>query len=191
MTILYFIRHAEPNYENHDDHSRELIPKGLQDSQHLVNLFKGIPIDHFVSSPYQRAIQTIEPLAKERKLSIELDDRLRERKITDQWIEDFTGFSNRQWEDFSYHLPGGESLQQVQDRNIEALQHLINHYPDQTIVIGTHGTGLSTIVNHYKPDFGLQDFEKIKHLFPYIVKFTFTNQEFHRLDVIPFTNENS
>ena len=31
MTTVYFIRHAEPDYNNHDDMSRELSNKGLQD----------------------------------------------------------------------------------------------------------------------------------------------------------------
>ncbi|MDQ0262636.1 2,3-bisphosphoglycerate-dependent phosphoglycerate mutase [Streptococcus dysgalactiae] len=28
-TLLYFIRHAEPNYDNHDDVTRELTEKGI------------------------------------------------------------------------------------------------------------------------------------------------------------------
>ena len=31
MTSIYFVRHAEPNYRNHDDLTRELSTKGLQD----------------------------------------------------------------------------------------------------------------------------------------------------------------
>lgn len=39
-TKVYFIRHAEPNYDNHDDISRELSPKGLQDSQQIVTILR-------------------------------------------------------------------------------------------------------------------------------------------------------
>lgn len=28
MTNVYFVRHAQPNYENHDDLTRELTEKG-------------------------------------------------------------------------------------------------------------------------------------------------------------------
>jgi 2,3-bisphosphoglycerate-dependent phosphoglycerate mutase len=31
MTTLYFVRHAEPNYNNHDDLTRELTENGLRD----------------------------------------------------------------------------------------------------------------------------------------------------------------
>lgn len=47
-TIIYFIRHAEPNYENHDDLTRELTENGCRASQQLVERFKGIEIDSFI-----------------------------------------------------------------------------------------------------------------------------------------------
>ena len=100
MTTVYFVRHAEPNYDNHDDVSRELSPKGLQSSKNLVNSFAGIQIDTFYSSPYLRAIDTIKPLADSRGQTIHLIPDFRERKITDHWIEDFTGFTEKQWTDF-------------------------------------------------------------------------------------------
>ena len=30
MTKVFFVRHAEPNYDNHDDRSRELSPRGMK-----------------------------------------------------------------------------------------------------------------------------------------------------------------
>lgn len=38
MTNVYFVRHAQPNYENHDDLICELTEKGLQDRK-LVTEF--------------------------------------------------------------------------------------------------------------------------------------------------------
>ena len=42
MTIVYFIRHAKPDYNNHDDMSRELSNKGLK-YRKLVKLFLYYP----------------------------------------------------------------------------------------------------------------------------------------------------
>ena len=184
MTTVYFIRHAEPNYDNHDDVLRELSPKGLQSSKELVNFFAGTQIDAFYSSPYLRAVDTIKPLADSRGQTIHLIPDFRERKITDHWIEDFTGFTEKQWTDFNYHLPGGESLSMVQERNIRALETLLQGHPDQTILIGTHGTALSTIINYYKPDFQLADFHRIKHIFPWIVQFEFQGSTCSSIDEI-------
>ncbi|MBY5034079.1 histidine phosphatase family protein [Streptococcus gallolyticus] len=174
-TRVYFIRHAEPNYENHNDFLRELTTKGLQDSQKLVNLFDKIAIDAFFSSPYKRSIDTISPLANSRHKEITTVTDFRERKITDIWIEDFAGFTEKQWADFSYKLDGGESLSQVQTRNITALEILLQEYSEKTIIIGTHGTALSTIINYYDPSFGYNEFQKIKHIFPWCVKMEFDN----------------
>ena len=37
MTTIYFVRHAEPNYENHNDMLRELSSKGLMDRELVTN----------------------------------------------------------------------------------------------------------------------------------------------------------
>ena len=67
MTTVYFIRHAEPNYANRDEFSRDLTPKGIAQSERLLDVFRGIDIDVFFSSPYKRAVDTIYPLANSRK----------------------------------------------------------------------------------------------------------------------------
>lgn len=45
-----------------------------------------------------------------------------------------------------------------------------------TVVVGTHGTALSTMINFYDQQFGYANFEKIKGSMPWIVKFTFENE---------------
>ena len=42
MTTVYFVRHAQPNYENHDDLTRELTEKGLQDRMKIVEALREI-----------------------------------------------------------------------------------------------------------------------------------------------------
>ena len=63
----------------------------------------------------------------------------------------------------------------MQTRNITALNRLLDEYRDSTIVVGTHGTALSTIINYYDKRFGYSDFEKIKGLMPWVVRITFDN----------------
>lgn len=45
------------------------------------------------------------------------------------------------------------------------------------IVIGSHGTALSTIINYYDKSFGYNDFEKIRFLMPWIVEFSFEDKK--------------
>lgn len=175
MTTIYFVRHAESNYRNHEDMLRELTKKGLEDSKLVTQFLADKNVDIIFSSPYKRAIDTIRDFSESSGLEIHLENDFRERKVDSCWIEDFTSFCKAQWMDFDYKLSDGETLREVQTRNITALNHLLNKHNNKTIVIGTHGTALSTIINFYHKKFGYADFERIKGLMPWIVKITFQN----------------
>ena len=79
----------------------------------------------------------------------------------------------KRWADFSFAEEGGECLSSVQERNMEALDQILRDCQNETIVIGTHGTALSMIINHYKKDFGLDDFLRIVNKLPYIIEMRF------------------
>lgn len=173
MTIIYFVRHAAPNYNNHDDAVRELTPQGLIDRKRVTEFLWNKDIDTVLSSPYKRAVDTVREFADAKGLEITLVDGFRERKVDSGWIEDFNGFCRRQWEDFAFKLSDGESLREVQKRNIDALNQVLYTYNDKNIVIGSHGTALSTIINYFDSSFGYNEFVKIKNLMPWIVMFKF------------------
>lgn len=177
MTTVYFVRHAEPNYDNHDDLLRELSPKGLQDRKRVTEFLAEKQIDIVLSSPYRRAVDTIQDFADQYGFEVQIVDDFRERKVDDEWIENFTAFSKKQWEDFSYKLTNGECLQEVQDRNVAALQTVLARYRGKNIVIGTHGTALSTIIQYYDRRFGYDEFAKIRSIMPWIVEFSFDDNQ--------------
>ena len=173
MTTVFFVRHAEPNYNNHDDRSRELTDKGLQDRKLVTEFLVDKHIDVVLSSPYKRAVDTVADFAEAVKLEIEIVEDFRERRIDTEWIDDFNSFCKKQWEDFKYKLSDGETLEEVQDRNIKALNKVLEVYNGKNIVIGSHGTALSTIINYYDKTFGYSEFEKIRKVMPWVVKFAF------------------
>ena len=173
MTHIYFIRHAEPNYNNHDDASRELSPKGLTDRTLVTDFLADRSIDLVLSSPFKRAVDTVAPLAESRGLAIGTDADFRERKVGDGWLEDFTTFAKGQWADFDFALEHGESLRQVQTRNLAALGRVLERHPGETVVIGTHGTALSTLVEHFRPGFGYAGFDRIREVMPWVVRMIF------------------
>ena len=173
ITNVYFVRHAEPNYDNHNDFLRELTSKGLADRALVTEFLADKQIHAVLSSPYKRSVDTVKAFADKHNFTIELVEDFRERKIDSIWIEDFNAFATQQWADFTYKLSDGESLQEVQERNINALRHALVKYRGQNIVIGSHGTALSTVINYYDRSFGYSDFQKIKKLMPWIVHFCF------------------
>ncbi len=170
---VYFVRHAEPDFSNHNDMLRPLTPKGLEDRKLVTAFLDDKNIDVVISSPFKRAIDTVKDFADKHRFGIETVDDFRERKIGNSWIENFPDYSKRQWADFDYKLEDGESLKEVQNRNIKALNDVLNDHKGKNVVIGSHGTALSTIINYYDDSFGCEDFEKIKDVMPWIVEFDF------------------
>ncbi|GAB4519697.1 MAG: hypothetical protein Tsb004_30800 [Allomuricauda sp.] len=69
-TVLYFVRHAEKE----DDGTRNpaLSQSGMDRAKRLADLMADKGIDAVYSSPYKRAIQTAEPLAKRLNLETQL-----------------------------------------------------------------------------------------------------------------------
>lgn len=173
MTTVYFVRHAQPNYENHDDMLRELTAKGLEDRKLVTKFLGDKQVDIVLSSPFKRSVDTVRDFADYKGLEIGIVEDFRERRIDSVWIEDFNGFCKKQWDDFSYKLSDGESLLEVQKRNIAALNKVLEEHVGKTIVVGSHGTALSTIINYYDNSFGHEEFEKIRGLMPWVVEFRF------------------
>ena len=185
MTTVYFVRHAQPNYDNHDDMTRELTEKGLQDRMKVVEVLREIPVHAVLSSPYKRAVDTVQPLADQRGLSVVTDADFRERKVGDGWLEDFTSFAKLQWVNFDFALEHGESLRQVQVRNTAALERALERHDGKTIVIGSHGTALSSLVEYYVPGFGYEGFDRIRNIMPWVVRFTFEGRNCIGVEEIP------
>ena len=116
MTNIYFVRHAEPNYNNHDDLTRELSPKGLKDRELVTEFLADKQVDIVLSSPYKRAVDTVAHFAALRDLPITTIADFRERKVDSVWIDDFDAFTHNQWADFNYKLTDGETLAEVQKK---------------------------------------------------------------------------
>lgn len=169
MTRVYFVRHAHPDFSVQDDLTRPLSDMGMVDVRKVTDFLMDKDIHRVFSSPYKRAVDTVKNFAEKVNLEIHTVHDLRERKIDDVWIEDFNSFARQQWEDFEYKLSNGECLREVQERNIDALQEILKENKDKNIVIGTHGTALSTIINFYNKNFKYEEFYRIKGFMPFVV----------------------
>ena len=171
-TKIIFVRHAQSRY-GADDRTRPLTEAGLQSREIVVESLKGFHIDCFLSSPYKRSIDTIQTAADYFGIPIRTDERFRERKVG-TWDQ---GWLKKRWDDFSCAEDGGECLASVQQRNVEALKTVLSENAGRTVVIGTHGTALSTILNYYDHSFGYDDFCRIARWMPYIIELTFDGEK--------------
>jgi 2,3-bisphosphoglycerate-dependent phosphoglycerate mutase len=167
MTTVYFIRHAESDFSIKDDRTRPLTAKGSADCALVTEFLQNKKIDAILSSPYKRAVDTITGFAESVELPIHKVEDFREREHI--WIDDWLPNAEKQWADFSYKIPGDESLAEVQKRNIAALKSVLRQYKNKNIVIGTHGLALSTIINFYDKSYGFDEFMKMVFITPWVV----------------------
>lgn len=176
MTGVFFVRHAQPDENCIDDRTRPLTEVGLKDREKVTEVLSKTPIDAFFSSPYKRSFDTILPAARLFALEICTDEGFRERQIGERGYD--PNLMEMRWNDFSFHEEGGESLADVQSRNIEALNGVLRSCPGKNIVIGTHGVALSTIINYYDPSFACDGFRRIWRWMPYVVQLDFDGEAY-------------
>jgi 8-oxo-dGTP diphosphatase len=99
MPTLYFVRHAKAGSRSRwedDDRVRPLSKSGFRQAEALATLLAPTAISAIWSSPYLRCVQTVEPLARARRLKIQETRHLAEgarlkgayRLIEDPEIDD-------------------------------------------------------------------------------------------------------
>lgn len=86
MKKVYIIRHCEAEGQLSEAH---LIDKGFKQAIEISNFFAEINIDRIISSPYKRAIQSIQPLATRLNLEIEINRKLTERVLSTESLSDW------------------------------------------------------------------------------------------------------
>ena len=147
----YFIRHAHSNYTP-DEINRPLSNKG-QESLAQLDFLADKPITAIYSSTYQRAIQTVEPLAQSLKLAIQSDERLIEWKLSSQAIadQDFEEALMQLWSRPTFSLVGGESNQQAQQRALTFLHELESKHRNEEIIISSHGNLICILLSAFDP----------------------------------------
>jgi 2,3-bisphosphoglycerate-dependent phosphoglycerate mutase len=139
---VYLLRHAHPvplGTIGFEENERPLSARGLADAERIAADFTG-HIDALYSSPYLRARQTIEPLARRRNLAVETIDDLRERLLSAAPLDDWCAHLQRSWTDFDYAPAGGESSRAAQVRVLAVIEHVRARHPEGgAVILASHG----------------------------------------------------
>ncbi len=149
---IYLIRHCSAVGQ---EPLAELTAAGVEQAGRLAEFLASEPIDHISSSPYRRAVATIQPLAERLGREIQVDHRLRERVLAAESHDDWMDRLEASFRDLELRLPGGESSREAMARGVAVVEELLGK-PGECAVVVTHGNLMALILTHFAEDFGFE-----------------------------------
>ncbi len=155
---LILIRHGESSW-NQERRIQgisdiELNERGREQAEKISIALRGEKVNAIYSSPLKRAVDTAKAIAQVHHLEVniepdlrELDvgelDGLREKEVNQRYGEFW-----KEWRkgDGSIHLPGGESLEELQRRAWRAIQHIDGKHSNEVVIVVSHLFAIRTII---------------------------------------------
>jgi 2,3-bisphosphoglycerate-dependent phosphoglycerate mutase len=153
LKTIYFVRHAKAGGQ---EFSAPLTEKGVEQAAKLVDFFATKPIEKVYSSPFKRAIDTIQPLADFKGLKVEKDDRLSERVLSGILLEDWQEKLKQSFDDFDLELEGGESHSAGMKRAVSIIEEVLASSNDHIILV-SHGNLTTLLIRYFNESFGFDD----------------------------------
>lgn len=154
-TFIYMVRHGESPKTEGTERTRGLTEKGRSDADRITELLKDEGIRVFVSSPYRRAILTLQELARHSRQKIIVFEDLKERIFLNEESRmpdaDLFPLVEKSFADPNFSLKGGESNAECQTRAISVMKELLELYRGQKIAVGTHGAVMTLMMAYYDP----------------------------------------
>jgi 2,3-bisphosphoglycerate-dependent phosphoglycerate mutase len=159
MPKLLLIRHCQATAQHPD---APLTATGIKAAEALVAWLRDLSPDAVYSSPYERAHATVRPFAVLAGLPVRLDDRLRERILSDHDLEDWLDHMRRSFAEPNYRAPGGESLNQAQSRAVAALADIAAAGHRLPAVV-SHGNLIAAILRSMDAAFGFAQWQGLRN----------------------------
>lgn len=158
------------------ERERPLYEEGFLAAKNLVKYLDNVKFDVVYSSPYIRAIQTVEGLSAPSQMVIEED--LRERTLKGPYklsAEEIDLAIQRSFDDIDYCLDGGESVRQVQQRALPVIFEILKNPNYHTVAVGTHGNIMTSIFHYFNNSIGYSFWKSTKK--PDIHKLVFNDNQ--------------
>src|SRR5581483_5851348 len=171
MTTLLLIRHASNDYLQAGRLAGRtpgvhINAQGQREADELARRTAHLPIAAIYSSPLERASDTARAVAACHKLTVNYMPELLEtdsgewqgRKIselcgTDTW-------KAIQTKPVGVKRPGGESIDEVQQRMVAAVEEIRRKHPDEMVAVVSHSDPLKSVIAHYL-NWDLNNFQRI------------------------------
>lgn len=157
-TYIYFVRHAESDKTEGNERTRGLTDQGKRDCKCIPRALMKEEIDVFFSSPYRRAVMTLEESAMRQGREIRISEDLRELVFSkeeailpDQEVHEVV---QHMFTDPDFALSSGESIRECRERSVASLKQILNSCKGRKIAIGTDGLVMTLMMNAFDCKYG-------------------------------------
>ncbi|EEL69605.1 Phosphoglycerate mutase [Bacillus mycoides] len=154
------VRHGESPKLEGNERTRGLTEKGILDAHRVTEILETEGIDTFISSPYKRAMLTIEKSANYHEKEIVVYENLKECRFLseDKIISDKEVYPlvKKMFSNPDFTLTGGESYVDCQRRVVKILKEILMDFQGHKIVVGTHGLVMTLMMNYFDNQYGLE-----------------------------------
>lgn len=172
MTVLVLIRHGETDWNVEGRYQGQADPplneKGRQQARAVAHKLENLGLELLYTSPLRRARQTAQIIGNALGLPIYVEPRLMEinqgewetllvTEIQARFPDLFQRWESDPW---SVHIPGGETLAQVQERVYAAIDDILAKHRGSHIGIVAHRLPLALLKIRYQK----LDPEKVRKL---------------------------
>ena len=137
-------------------------------------------VERIVSSPFVRAIESVQPLSARLGIGVETDPRLVERTLSAVPIPDWRERLRDSFQDLDLTIQGGESSQAAMERARNAVADVLDHPAHRTVVV-THGNLMALMLKTFDGNIGFELWERLTYPDVYSVTVSETHSAVQRM----------
>lgn len=158
MATLFLIRHGLTATTGRVLYGRadgiSLDERGREQAERLAERFRPVRLTAIYSSPLERCVETVEPLATAQRLPIVTRDELIEMDAGNWTGKTLASLRRRAaWRDVllapsSFRFPGGESFGEAHERVVAGFERIARRHRRGRVAIATHGDIVRLLLGH-------------------------------------------
>ena len=170
MGLVFLVRHGLTAQTGRLLYGRTpgigLDRRGAAQADELLARFDGVRLSAIYSSPLERCLQTVQPLASARRLTVRTDEAFVEMDAgswtgrTLAQVRRTKAWRTVQQTPSAFAFPGGEAFVDAQARVVGAIDRLSRRHRRGAIVVATHGDIARIALAHYQAT-PLDEFQRI------------------------------
>ena len=159
MTLVLLVRHGLAEATGDRLYGTtpgiHLSDEGRSQAERLAERLSRVKLSAVYSSPLERCLETAAPVASQRGLDVQI--------LADLGEVDYGSWTGRTFASLrrtalwrrvhqlpsSVRFPGGESLTEVQDRAVRAVEEIGANHPRDVVAVISHGDVIRLLLAHY------------------------------------------